>query len=98
MTFDDEKYLFDVPCLTVIPTVDWASWEDKVPADQLAEIKANYEALTFPAPQASNNGAVMEDFVAKYVRGGFMLKQCLLQLVQLCLTEVCESMVSRLVA
>lgn len=50
----------------VIPTVDWASWEDKVPADQLAEIKANYEALTFPAPQASNNGAVMEDFVAKY--------------------------------
>jgi hypothetical protein len=53
---------------SVIPTIDWAAWEAKVPAAELAKIKAEYESLTFPAPKPSSQGQIVEDFVNEYVK------------------------------
>jgi hypothetical protein len=49
-----------------IPTIDWAAWEGKVPADKLAEIKTQYEGMTFPEPVVSGNGAAVASFVEHY--------------------------------
>jgi hypothetical protein len=51
----------------VIPTINWDEWAATVPAEQLAQIKADYEALTFPAPKESSSGAAVEQFVNSYV-------------------------------
>jgi len=50
----------------VVPTINWAEWEGKVPAEQLNAIKAEHEARKFPAPKVSNKAEAVAKFIAAY--------------------------------